>query len=132
MDMEVAIAPQDASPSSCQAARWAAKTAVFDTAACEDSRDTRAAPSRARARGMCRGQAGVVCTRCEEKDAKGVCKHAHLDLKLRDVLHKLGAVLALHLVCPLLEGLAGRRIGARAKEPRLDNSGELGGRHIAI
>ena len=64
---------------------------------------------------------------------KGVPRRStHLDVEVRHVLAELGAVRRLHLIRPRLEGLAGRRIGARAKEPRLDDGGELRGGHVAV
>mmetsp|Transcript_20937 Transcript_20937/g.53525 ORF Transcript_20937/g.53525 Transcript_20937/m.53525 type:complete len:397 (+) Transcript_20937:484-1674(+) len=55
-----------------------------------------------------------------------------LNLKLGNVLHKLGAILALHLLRPLAEDFSRRRVGARAEEVGLDDSGHLGRRHVAL
>lgn len=74
---------------------------------------------------------GAGRPRCEKKKSgEGTC--THLDSKLGDVLDELGAMLLLHIVSPLLECLARRRVSARAQEPGLNDGGELGRRHIAV
>ena len=62
----------------------------------------------------------------------GTGEPAHRELELLNALGELGTVLGGHLLRPRVEGLAGRGVGARAEEVRLDDGGKLRRRAHAL